>query len=74
MSAVQPFAIAVSGHVVSNPLQAVVDYLAKHGGTVAHYDFQAAAFRRIELELAWAASGQPVTQGLPAHNADASPL
>jgi hypothetical protein len=51
VSAVQPLAIAVSGHVVSNPLQAVVDYLAEHGGTVTHYDFQAIAFRRIDLDL-----------------------
>jgi hypothetical protein len=51
MAAVQPPAIAVAGHVVSNPAQAIVAYLERHGGTVTHYDFRAATFDAINAEL-----------------------
>jgi hypothetical protein len=51
MAAVKSPAIAVAGHVVRNPALAIVAYLEKHGGTVTHYDFQAATFDRITADL-----------------------
>jgi hypothetical protein len=51
MAAVQSPAIAIAGHLVRNPADAIVEYLERHGGTVTHYDFQAAAFPQINLDL-----------------------
>ena len=51
MAAVQSPAIAVAGQVVRNPAHAIVEYLERHGGTVTHYDFQAATFDQINLDL-----------------------
>ena len=51
MAAVQSPAIAIAGQVVRNPAQAIVEYLERHGGTVTHYDFQAATFDQINLDL-----------------------
>ena len=51
MTAVLSPAIAVAGHVVRNPAHAIVEYLEQHGGTVTHYDFQAATFSQINLDL-----------------------
>lgn len=51
MAAIQSPAIAVAGHVVPNPAQAIVAYLERHGGTVTHYDFRAASFDHINAEL-----------------------
>ena len=51
MAAVQSPAIAVAGHVVRNPAHAIVEYLEQHGGTVTHYDFRAATFSQINLDL-----------------------
>ena len=51
MTVVQSPAIAVAGHVVPNPAQAIVQYLEQHGGTVTHYDFRAATFGQINLDL-----------------------
>ena len=51
MFAVQSPAIAVAGRVVRNPVQAIVQYLGHHGGTVTHYDFRAATFNQINPDL-----------------------
>ena len=51
MAAVQSPAIAIAGQVVRNPAHAIVEYLERHGGTVTHYDFQAATFDQINLDL-----------------------
>ena len=51
MAAVQSPAIAVAGQVVRNPAHAIVEYLERHGGTVSHYDFRAATFDQINLDL-----------------------
>lgn len=51
MAAVQSPAIAVAGHVVRNPAQAIAAYLELHGGTVTHYDFRAATFPEISADL-----------------------
>jgi len=51
MAAVQSPAIAVAGHVVRNPAHAIVEYLGRHGGTVTRYDFRAATFSQINLDL-----------------------
>jgi hypothetical protein len=51
MAAIRSPAIAVAGHVVPNPAQAIVAYLERHGGTVTHYDFLAATFDHINAEL-----------------------
>ena len=51
MTAVLSPAIAVAGHVVRNPAHAIVEYLEQHGGTVTHYDFQAATFDQISAGL-----------------------
>ena len=51
MAAAQSPAIAVAGRVVRNPAHAVAEYLDQHGGTVTHYDFRAATFSRINLDL-----------------------
>ena len=51
MASVQSPAIAVAGHVVRDPAHAVVAYLKQHGGTVTHYDFQAATFSEISPDL-----------------------
>ena len=51
MAAAQSPAIAVAGHVVRDPAHAIVQYLEQHGGTVTHYDFRAATFSRINLDL-----------------------
>jgi hypothetical protein len=51
MVAVQSPAMAVAGHVVRNPAHAIVEYLEEHGGTVTHYDFRAATFQQINLDL-----------------------
>jgi len=47
----QPPAIVVGGHVVADPARAIVEYLERHGGTVTHYDFRAATFSQIDLDL-----------------------
>ena len=49
--AAQSLAIAVAGHVVRDPAHAIVQYLEQHGGTVTHYDFRAATFSGINLDL-----------------------
>ena len=51
MAAAQSPAIAVAGHAVRDPALAIVQYLDQHGGTVTHYDFRAATFSRINLDL-----------------------
>lgn len=51
MAAIQAPAIAVAGHVVRNPAHAIVAYLEQHSGTVTHYDFQAATFSEISVDL-----------------------
>ena len=51
MAAAQSPAIAVAGHVVRDPAHAIVQYLEQHGGTVTHYDFRAATFSGINLDL-----------------------
>jgi hypothetical protein len=51
MAAAQSPAIAVAGRVVRDPAHAIVAYLEQHGGTVTHYDFRAATFDRIDLDL-----------------------
>jgi hypothetical protein len=51
MAAVQSRAIAIAGRVVPDPAHAIVAYLEQHSGTVAHYDFQAATFDNINLDL-----------------------
>jgi uncharacterized protein DUF6308 len=51
MVAVYSPAIVVAGHVVDNPARAIVQYLDQHGGTVTHYDFRAATFDQINLDL-----------------------
>jgi hypothetical protein len=51
MAAVYSPAIAVADHVVHNPAHAIVQYLDQHGGTVTHYDFRAATFDQISLDL-----------------------
>src|SRR6516162_6193301 len=51
MTAVLSPAIAVAGHVVRNPAHAIVQYLDQHAGTVTHYDFRAATFSQINLDL-----------------------
>lgn len=51
MAPVQPPLLAVAGRVVSDPACAVAQYLKLHGGTVTHYDFQAASFSEINLDL-----------------------
>jgi hypothetical protein len=51
MVAVQSPAIAVAGHIVRNPAHAIAQYLDQHGGTVTHYDFRAATFSQINLDL-----------------------
>jgi hypothetical protein len=55
MATVQSPAIAVAGHVVHNPAHAIVEYLEQHGGTVTRYDFRAATFDQINLDLIRAA-------------------
>ena len=51
MAAAQSPAIAVAGRVVRNPAHAVAEYLDQHGGTVTHYDFRAATFGQVNLDL-----------------------
>lgn len=51
MDAGQSPPIAVAGHVVRNPADAIVRYLELYGGTVTHYDFRAATFGQISAEL-----------------------
>jgi hypothetical protein len=51
MALVQFSPIAVADHVVRHPARAVAEYLKQHGGTVTHYDFQAANFSQINLDL-----------------------
>jgi len=51
MAAAQSPAIAVAGHIVRNPAHAIAEYLDRHGGTVTHYDFRAATFSQINLDL-----------------------
>ena len=51
MTAVQSPAIAVAGRIVRNPAHAIVEYLERHGGTVTHYDFRAATFGQVNLDL-----------------------
>jgi len=51
MAAFESPAIAVAGHVVPNPAQAIAAYLERHGGTVTHYDFLAATFDHISADL-----------------------
>jgi Family of unknown function (DUF6308) len=51
MAAAQSTAIAVAGHVVRDPAHAIVAYLQQHGGTVTHYDFRAATFAQVNLDL-----------------------
>jgi hypothetical protein len=51
MAVVQSPAVAVAGRVVRNPARAIVAYLEQHGGTVTHYDFQAATFGQISPGL-----------------------
>jgi hypothetical protein len=51
MAAVHSPAIAVAGHVVRNPAHAIMRYLDLHGGTVTHYDFRAAAYGQVNLDL-----------------------
>src|SRR5208282_6232865 len=51
MAVVQFPAIVVADHVVRNPAHAIVQYLDQHGGTVTHYDFRAATFDQINLDL-----------------------
>ena len=51
MAAAQSPAIAVAGHVVRDPAHAIVQYLEQHGGTVTHYDFRAATFGQVNLDL-----------------------
>ena len=51
MAAAQSPAIAVAGHAVRDPALAIVQYLDQHGGTVTHYDFRAATFSQINLDL-----------------------
>jgi hypothetical protein len=48
---IQSPAIAVAGQIVPNPAHAIVEYLERHGGTVTHYDFQAATFDQINPDL-----------------------
>jgi hypothetical protein len=51
MAGVQSPPIAVAGHVVRNPAQAIAAYLEQHGGTVTRYDFRAATFDHISADL-----------------------
>ena len=51
MAPVQSPAITVANNVVRNPAHAIVQYLDQHAGTVTHYDFRAATFSRINLDL-----------------------
>ena len=51
MAAVHSPAIVVGGRVVRDPAHAIVRYLERHGGTVIHYDFRAATFDQINLDL-----------------------
>jgi hypothetical protein len=51
MAPVQSPAITVANNVVRNPAHAIVQYLDQHAGTVTHYDFRAATFSQINLDL-----------------------
>jgi len=51
MAGVYSPAIVVADHIVHDPARAIVQYLDLHGGTVTHYDFRAATFDQISLDL-----------------------
>jgi hypothetical protein len=41
----------MAGHIARNPAAAIVRYLELRGGTVTHYDFRAATFDKVNLDL-----------------------
>ena len=70
MVAVQSPAIAVAGRVVRNPADAIVRYLDQHGRTVTHYDFRAATFGQINLDLIRATRSPWMGSRISAEEAD----